>query len=111
MADKSFTIHWENGDHRDFQAPSALVAFIRGLSYQFLTKKNSDISSIVCDAEAKIYYAWDWDVSYNEADKTFNPGSIKRYTEDDVQEMFESYVRYTGNSALLMRQWFDRNKK
>lgn len=111
MTGKLYTVYWENKDRRDFSAPSALIAFIRALSYSFMTNKNSDISHIVDEAAGEIFYAWDWDVSYSVRDRTFEPGSIKRYSEDDVEALFLDYAKYSGTTEAFVQTWFERNRK
>lgn len=111
MSNTRYTVYWDDKSSRDFEGPSALVAYIRALSYSLVTRLNKDISYIVDNKNAKIYHNWFWDVSYSEEEKDFNPHSEIKYSEHEVEELFEEYVRYTGNSPVNMRQWLDRNKK
>lgn len=107
---KNYTVYWEDGRTKDFPASSAVIAFIRALSYTLVTKINSDVAIIIDNAAGKIYYAWDWDVSYSEKDLDFNPCSIKRYSEEEVEEMIVSYGKSLG-TEISAQDWFEEYKK
>ena len=110
MAVNNYTVYWENGDRKDFVAPGILVAFIRALSYTLSTSKKTDISHIIDEESGKIYYAWDWDVTWSEQDKTFNPVHTKRYSEEEVFDLITGYGNSLG-TYISSVEYFEEHRK